>query len=145
MVVLSVCALLVWAGIAVLPWQPYRIRERVEAADWPVDLSEVTVLIPARDEAEHIEHTLAALTRQGPKLDVVVVDDSSTDATADICERVRDSLGAPRSDGSSEFSLHLTLLQGSKLPVGWGGKLWALQQGLSRANRSYTLLLDADI
>ena len=49
-------ALLAWVVVLVLPWQPHRTRERLEAddasdRDAPADLSDVCVLIPARDEA----------------------------------------------------------------------------------------------
>ncbi len=49
------------------------------------DLSDVSVLIPARDEAAVIARTLAALRRQGERLEVIVVDDQSTDGTREIC------------------------------------------------------------
>jgi hopene-associated glycosyltransferase HpnB len=92
----------------------------------------VTVLIPARDEAETIGATLAALAAQGHGLDVIVVDDQSTDDTAKVAAAV-----APR--------LRLRVLAGQPLPSGWAGKLWALEQGLAAVARPYVLLLDADI
>jgi hopene-associated glycosyltransferase HpnB len=93
----------------------------------------VTVLIPARDEAEHIGRTLAALVRQGQGLEVVVVDDQSSDDTRG---------SATRAAGSS---LALRIIDGQPLPSGWAGKLWALEQGFAVVDRPYVLLLDADI
>jgi hopene-associated glycosyltransferase HpnB len=93
----------------------------------------VTALVPARDEAELIGRTLAALGVQGRALDVVVIDDQSSDDTRGAALRA----AAP----------HMTLrvIAGRPLPQGWAGKLWALEQGLAAVERPYTLLLDADI
>jgi hopene-associated glycosyltransferase HpnB len=99
-------------------------------------LSEVTVLIPARDEAAVIGPTLRALALQGPNLHAVVIDDESKDDTAQICEE----LGTLLRD-----SLAIDVVRGRPLPEGWGGKLWALEQGRERVATRYTLLLDADI
>ena len=74
-----------------LPWQAHRTRERLEARSRRADddLSDVTVLIPARDEAALIGRTIAALKRQGRGLEVIVIDDQSSDGTADVCARAR--------------------------------------------------------
>ena len=127
-----------WLGILAAPWQPWRVRERLEpeaagddAADR--DLSDLTVLIPARDEAAVIADTLAALGRQGRGLRVVLVDDRSKDGTAEIARRA-----APE-------ALALEVCSGAPLAEGWTGKLWALEQGRRRIGTPLTLLLDADI
>ena len=95
---LSLFALLTWCTILLLPWQPHRTRERLESntgfIDEPVDLDDVTVLIPARNEGAVIGRTLSALCEQGPGLEIVVIDDNSEDGTGAIaagavasCER----------------------------------------------------------
>jgi hopene-associated glycosyltransferase HpnB len=96
------------------------------------NLSQVHVLIPARNEADGIARTLRGLAVQGANLRVTVVDDQSSDATAAIAA---DAAG----------TLDLDVVRGEPLPPGWGGKLWALEQGLRQVERPYTLLLDADI
>jgi hopene-associated glycosyltransferase HpnB len=134
---LSSLALAAWAGVLLLPWQPYRTRERLEHTafgDSPDDLCDVTVLIPARDEAAVIGATLAALARQGSNLRVVVIDDESKDGTAQICE-----------ESAARLALTIDVLRGRPLPQGWGGKLWALEQGREHVATRFTLLLDADI
>jgi hopene-associated glycosyltransferase HpnB len=144
--VLSSLALAAWAGVLLLPWQPYRTRERLEPTsigDSPEDLSDVTVLIPARDEAAVIGTTLTALARQGPHLRVVVVDDESKDGTAQICEELRTLLREPAP--GAQFALAIEVVRGRPLPEGWGGKLWALEQGREHVATRFTLLLDADI
>ena len=73
MTALAFIALAAWAAVLVLPWQPHRIRERLESDGTAGRLDDVTVLIPARNEAAVIERTLAALARQGAGFDVIVV------------------------------------------------------------------------
>jgi hopene-associated glycosyltransferase HpnB len=136
---LGCCALasIAWLGVLLAPHQPHRLRERLDADPAAsVDLSHVTVLIPARDEAGAIGRTVVALARQGTNLAVVVVDDQSTDGTASV------ALSAAAVDPAA---LALRVLRGEPLPAGWAGKLWALEQGRQLADRPYLLLLDADI
>jgi len=137
LVLVAAAALLAWLALLLAPWQPHRTRERLEAdPSAESDLSDVSVLIPARDESAVIARTLAALRAQGRGLEVIVVDDQSVDDTAAICARV--------AAGTSE-ALGVRVLAGTPLPNGWAGKLWALEQGLTLVGRPYTLLLDADI
>lgn len=130
---LALPAALTWCGVLLAPWRPWSTRERIEplagAGAEDIDLSGLTALIPARDEAQVIGTTLAALQRQGSGLRAVVVDDQSTDATAQIVRGFA----------------YAELLPGEPLPPGWAGKLWALEQGLARVQTPLTLLLDADI
>ncbi|MEE9253831.1 MAG: glycosyltransferase [Pseudomonadales bacterium] len=128
---LALLSLLAWLAVLAAPWQAWSSRERLAAAsEGRGDLSRVTVLIPARDEADVIEHTLRALARQGDALDVVLVDDGSEDATAELAARAM-----PRA----------RIVRAEPRPAGWSGKLWALDQGRHHLERPLTLLLDADI
>ncbi len=103
----------------------------------PTGSAHVTVVVPARDEAESIRESLGSLLRQeyaGP-LRVVLVDDNSTDDTAAIAA----SLDA---DG------RLAMVRGAPLPTGWSGKMWAVHQGLAHEaarTADYVLLTDADV
>ena len=106
---------------------------------WPA----VAAVIPARDEAESVGATVTSLLRQNypGELTVIVVDDQSRDATADVARRAAVLIGA---------SDRLTILPGRPLPAGWTGKLWAQQQGVEFAVHvgappAYLLLTDADI
>ena len=132
---LTVPGALIWASVLFAPWAAWRTREALDgdagAADDP-DLDEVTVLIPARNEAAVIGRTVAAIAAQGGRPRVVLIDDQSDDGTA---EQARAAAGA----------LDLTILSGSPLPPGWAGKLWALEQGRAQIRTRLTLLLDADI
>jgi hopene-associated glycosyltransferase HpnB len=132
-------ALAAWVAVLLLPSKPWRTRERLEPADASsgrAAFDRVTVLIPARNEAAAIGETLAALARQSPQIKVVVVDDQSDDGTAQAARDANDALARP---------LDLEIVEGRALPAAWGGKLWALEQGLERAERDYCLLLDAEI
>ncbi len=125
--------LLIWLIILILPWRPWSTRESLDSKP-PLksqDLSNVTVLIPARNEAESISETLSALKKQGHGLSVVLVDDQSTDKTVEIAK-------------STNLD-NLEILSGSVLPEGWSGKLWAMEQGRKSVKTPYLLLLDADI
>jgi hopene-associated glycosyltransferase HpnB len=90
--------------------------------------SDVIAIIPARDEADGIGRAVESLAGQ---VRVIVVDDASTDGTADFARKA----GA-------------TVVQARPLPPGWSGKLWAISEGLRAAAEQrpeYWLLTDADI
>lgn len=130
--ILAAAALACWSGLLLAPWAAWRCRERLEASPGaPPPDADVTVLIPARNEAAVLGRTLDALAQAAPGVPVVVVDDDSSDGTAAIAR----ASGLPQ----------LVLVMGAPPPPGWSGKLWALQQGLARVSTSWILLLDADI
>jgi len=145
--VASAFALAAWLCVLVAPYQPHRVRERLEAAPdgSDDDLGTVTAIIPARDEAELIGRTIAALARQGRGLAVVVVDDQSSDDTRGAAERALRGDRSTSAENRSVPFLTLRVVDGRPLPDGWAGKLWALEQGLAVADRPHVLLLDADI
>ncbi|MBN9086572.1 MAG: glycosyltransferase [Reyranella sp.] len=104
-------------------------------ARWP----SVVAVVPARNEADVIAHSISSLMRQDypGSFRIVLVDDGSEDGTA---------AKALAAAGNDE---RLQVLRGSALPAGWTGKLWAQQQGVQQATASgepdYILLTDADI
>lgn len=108
-------------------------------APWPA----VAAVIPARDEAACVGDTIASLLRQTypGAFRVILVDDGSRDATAQVARDAAAALGA--TDG-------LTVVPGRPLPAGWTGKLWAQAQGVELADAlkeppDYVLFTDADI
>ena len=124
---------LIWFGILLLPWRPWDTREVLEAGvpSAGEDLSDITALIPARNEAEFVRVSLSGLAAQGKHLSIVLVDDQSTDETVQTARQMaRDNL---------------RIVEGKSLPAGWSGKLWALEQGLPYVRTPLTLLVDADI
>ena len=96
----------------------------------------VVAVVPARNEADCIWRALRSLEAQDypGEFRIVVVDDQSTDDTADLVRSLR--------------SDRICLISGSARPSGWTGKLWALQQGADLAGASepeFLWLTDADI
>lgn len=122
-----------WAGLLLLPCRPWQNREirETERNGKGERLEDVTVLIPARNEAEVIGRTIASVAAQGEDLTILLIDDCSMDGTAD---HARQAAGDA-----------LRILPGKPLPDGWGGKLWALEQARRLVDTPMTLLLDADI
>lgn len=132
MLILAAIALGLWLALLLAPWQAWRCREHLEAADEataPGD--DLTILIPARNEAAVIGETLRSVAANVPEATVIVIDDESDDGTA----------ATARAAGIK----NLQILEGTPPPPGWAGKLWALEQGLRKAHTPYILLLDADI
>ncbi len=100
----------------------------------------VAVIIPARNEAEVVGHALTSLLQQAGsiKLRIFLVDDHSSDSTAEAAQAV-----ARRAPGGA-----VVVVPGRPLPPGWAGKVWALEQGVKRAKEfdpDFLLLTDADI
>lgn len=140
---LVVASLLVWIYLLAARggfWLA-NIREDRVAPPAPAAWPAVAAIIPARDEAEHIGSTVASLLAQDYPglLTLIVVDDQSTDGTAAAARRAA-------ADGSRQ----LIVLEGKPPPAGWAGKVWAMRQGVMRAEAivpapDYLLLTDADI
>ena len=118
------------AQLLLILWNQ-RALSRPLARLWEDDSPLVSVLVPARNEEGTIACCLQSLLAQDyPNVEVVVLDDGSTDATAAIVRAV----GGGR----------VRLLPGRPLPPGWTGKNWACHQ-LSRAARGDLLcFVDAD-
>lgn len=111
------------------------------AADRRLPPARIVAVIPARDEAEGIARAVTSLLSQHLPLPlhVIVVNDGSTDSTAQIANAAAHSIGK---------SGQLTVLEGQPLAPGWTGKLWAVSQGIAHARHlspDYLLLTDADI
>jgi len=92
----------------------------------------VSVLIPARNEQATLPHLLAALRRQALQpLEVIVIDDHSSDDTAAIAR-------------AAATTLPIRLIQPPPLAVGWCGKTWALHHGVRASAGEVLVFLDAD-
>jgi len=100
-----------------------------------IDESElVSVLIPARNEEMNIGSCLNFILAQDYKnLEVLVLDDQSTDRTSEIIKAF------------SEKHKNIFYLKGEKLPQNWTGKNWACHQLSQKANGKYLLFIDADV
>jgi hopene-associated glycosyltransferase HpnB len=130
---LAAAGALIWLAILLLPWRPWDTREFMDSASASpeADLSDITALIPARNEGQVIGTTLSSLQAQGRNLAIVLVDDRSTDGTAASAQALAGK--------------NLRIISGELLPADWSGKLWALEQGFRHVETPLTLLIDADI
>ena len=130
---LAIVGAATWLIILFLPWRPWSTGEVLDGVSTlpEEDLSDITVLIPARNEEEMIKTTLPALLGQGRGLHIILIDDQSTDGTFEVARQV---------GGKNLF-----IILGEVPPAGWSGKLWALEQGRRHCETPLTLLLDADI
>jgi chlorobactene glucosyltransferase len=93
----------------------------------------LSVIVPARNEAATIETVLRSVLRSTyAPLELVVVDDRSTDATAAIAQRIADE------------DARVRVVRGAALPDGWFGKPWACEQGFRAATGELLVFTDAD-
>jgi hopene-associated glycosyltransferase HpnB len=168
-------AAVAWAYLLVCHGMFWRTDQRLpalsrssEPASWP----SVTAVIPARNEAAVLPTSLPSLLRQdypGP-LSIVLVDDESTDGTAEVAAELGRAAGwavrpaadhvtagahgpglAPAAPGAGpgpaeRAGRQLRVVAGQPLPPGWAGKVWAMSQGVAAAgDTDYLLFTDADI
>jgi chlorobactene glucosyltransferase len=104
-----------------------------ESAAAPADAPRVSVVIPARNEAHNIERCVrSALATEYPRLEVVAVDDHSTDGTGAILARI--------SDGDAR----LRVVTPEPLPADWFGKQWACTAGANASTGDVIAFFDAD-
>jgi cellulose synthase/poly-beta-1,6-N-acetylglucosamine synthase-like glycosyltransferase len=110
--------------------------------DWdaaPLGSPTLTVVVPARDEAESIAATLdALLVADYSGVRILVVDDRSTDATGAIVDAYVAEYGE-RKPG------RLAAIHVAELPEGWLGKTFALMVGTENSDSDYLLFTDADV
>jgi len=136
-VAIGAVSLAIWLVLLLARGAFWRFREVLELDPPPGDASTpaVAVVIPARDEAGVIQQAIRSLLHSeysGPMC-IFVVDDHSSDGTADLA----------RAEGD-----RITVVASRPLPPGWSGKLWAVAQGVDAAlagSPEFLLLTDADI
>lgn len=140
---LTALAVAIWLGLLCFRKQFWRTDRQLEQDvasydDSEMDLPAICAVIPARNEADLLPITLRSLLLQNyPDFNVVLVDDGSTDGTADVARETAADLGQ-----------QLHIISAAPLPPGWTGKLWAIEQGIRKAQSfspTYILLTDADI
>ncbi len=137
---LSLFSFAVWIWLAGLRGGFWRLREWLPEGLTPTPVPAVAVLIPARNEAETVGAAVKSMLAQNYQgaVTVTVIDDESTDGTADAA---RDA--AVGTEGE-----RLRIITGTPPREGWTGKLWALDQGLAKLPSMhrvpYVLFIDAD-
>jgi len=102
--------------------------------DVPVKWPSLSVIVPACNEEADIEQAASSLVSQDyPHLQVILVNDRSTDNTGRIIDRLAN-------DNAYVTAIHI-----NSLPEGWLGKVHALEQGMKQATGDWILITDADI
>jgi len=136
--------LTLYAGVCLLYWLRtlygvIRVRRSIrrlseKACPEPPVWPSLSVVVPACNEGETLAAAAASLAAQAyPNLELVFVNDRSTDDTAAIIERL--AAGDPR----------VTAVHVETLPDGWLGKVHALRRGLAASRGEYVLFTDADV
>jgi cellulose synthase/poly-beta-1,6-N-acetylglucosamine synthase-like glycosyltransferase len=128
--------LAIWLLQVVLTVRTVRAVPTLDSLDGapPKQWPRLSMVVPARDEAHGIEAALKSKLACGyPQLEVVAIDDRSTDQTGAIIDRL--AANDPRVKAA-----HI-----KELPVGWLGKLNAMQHGLTAATGEWVLFSDADV
>lgn len=139
---LAIASGLIWLGLFKFRGGFWQSDQQLPTTEINLDTwPSVAIVIPARNEATVIGESLGSLLQQHYPgvLSIILVDDQSDDGTAAKAKEI-----AERSDRPDQ----LQILEGTPLPPGWSGKLWALSQGIDAAQSSqpeYILLTDADI
>jgi chlorobactene glucosyltransferase len=107
---------------------------RLDRMEAPARLPRISVLIPARNEAERIDASVSGWAAQDyPEYEVVVYDDDSNDDTAARARQA--AAGAP----------HVRVIRGGPLPAGWRGKTWACHRLRKHAPGEVLVFADADV
>jgi hopene-associated glycosyltransferase HpnB len=141
-IVIGAISVFIWLSLLFARGSFWRVSRQLQTAPFSRgSVERVVAVIPARNEADVIGTALASLFDQdlSPPIKIVVVDDGSTDGTAEAAEAAAQRAGRERD---------LTIVSGEAVPPGWTGKLWAMSQGVARAAHfepDYLLLTDADI
>ena len=96
----------------------------------------VTIVILARNEELNIERCVSSFLKQSyprDRLEIIVVDDNSTDSTAAVVRKVMDD------------HPELKLITAEELPAGWTGKNHACWTGAGQARGKWYCFVDADV
>jgi glycosyltransferase involved in cell wall biosynthesis len=106
-------------------------------------LPSITVIVPARNEAESIAATLRSLLAiAGVALQIIAVDDRSTDQTGAIMEAMAQG---DKDGGGRMLQVKLNVLHVAELPPGWLGKTHAMSLAAQQATGEWLLFTDADV
>ena len=93
----------------------------------------VSIIVPARNEGDCIEHCVRSLLAQDyPRFEVLAVNDASQDDTGLILDRL------------AVTDRRLTVIHSALLPPGWMGKAHAIMQGYRVARGDWLVFTDAD-
>jgi cellulose synthase/poly-beta-1,6-N-acetylglucosamine synthase-like glycosyltransferase len=131
---LSVALFLAWAHLFALGVRTRRALIDLGGAPPPGPFPALTVVVPCRDEARGVDAAVRSLLAQDlPDLQVVAVDDRSTDGTGELLDRL------------AARDARLEVIHVAALPPGWLGKNHACAAGARRARGGWILFTDGDV
>ena len=139
---LGSCPLVAWTYLLLGRGSFWRVKDKLPPESGRTFSSvPVAAVIPARNEADVIEDSILSLLGQSSahSLHIFLVDDGSTDGTAQVAREAATRVGKAHL---------LTIIEGKPLAAGWSGKLWAMEQGIAKAREfspQFLLFTDADI
>jgi len=140
-----------WVGALVVVVVRFLDSRRLDAhsAAVPPDAPMVSVIIPARNEAANIERCLrSVLASTYTPLEVIVVDDHSTDGTGNIARRIAEEDARVQRGGDERVPAgeraRVQVISAPDLPDGWFGKQWACHTAAQRARGELLCFTDAD-
>lgn len=141
--ILATISLIAWAVLLVGRGSFWWADQMIDDTARPPVAPSVVAVVPARDEADGIARTVRSILGQdyAGALRLVVVDDHSSDGTADLARSAAAAIGAAE---------RLDVVAARDLPAGWSGKMWAVAQGVARAkdldpDADFLWLTDGDI
>ena len=131
---IAVGYLIITSGILYVNRRHFKPLEAAPSNYFDQQAPEVSICIPARNEANSIERCVrSAVDQKYVNHRVFVLDDGSTDETPDVLKKLSDSLNDK-----------LTVLSGAPKPKGWLGKSWACHQLSEQATGEIIIFIDAD-
>jgi chlorobactene glucosyltransferase len=122
-------------GLVIIYWLHNQYHLDIVVAPTPPSSNPplISVCVPSRNEERNIRRCVEGILNQDyPNLEVIVLDDRSTDATFEILHQL-----AAQND-------KLKVVSGSDLPAGWAGKPHALYQASASARGEWICFIDAD-
>lgn len=130
----------------------YRRIPQLPVSD-PAQLPSLSIIVPARNEAQNLRRLLPSLLGQKypGEMEIIVVDDNSTDETAGVVERAMQNAewGVVTADNqqpaANNHQRRLRLIRVTDLPQGWMGKQNASHVGAAAASGEWLLFTDADM
>jgi len=116
----------------------YKLLQSVPRAEFPTETPPlVSVIVPARNEEGKVGRLLRSLLLQHyPNLEIVIIDDRSTDNTAKVIQSYVDSI--------LNHKKCIKFVHGKDAPEGWIGKCNALAHAVSYASGDWLIFTDAD-
>ena len=144
LLVIASLSLIIWIFLLLFWGQFWRANQRLEINNTNLPhYPSICAIIPARNEADVLSISLKSLLNQkySGEFSIILIDDQSTDKTGEVAQEIANNLNQ---------SERLKVILGKPLPVGWSGKLWAMEQGIQTVKNQglspdYFLFTDADI